>query len=112
MSGARTPGRVGTPAATRLATRLAVHVQPRASRSAIVGEHGGALKVRLAAPPVDNAANEALVAFIAGVLDVPRRQVRLVSGASSRRKLLEIDGIDAATLAERIAQAGAGAARS
>jgi len=87
-------------------------VQPRASRSAIVGEHGGALKVRLAAPPVDNAANEALVAFIAGVLGVPRRQVRLVSGAGSRRKLLEIDGIDAATLAVRIAQAGAGAARS
>ena len=86
-------------------TRLAVHVQPRASRSAIVGEHGGALKVRLAAPPVDNAANEALVAFIAGVLGLPRRHVRLVAGATSRRKLLEIDGMDAATLAARIAQA-------
>ncbi len=90
---------------SRPAARLAVHVQPRASRSEIVGEHGGALKVRLAAPPVDNAANEALVAFIAGALGVPRRQVRLVAGATNRRKLLEIDGMDAATLAARIAAA-------
>jgi uncharacterized protein (TIGR00251 family) len=95
----------GSRPATRLATRLAVHVQPRASRSEIVGEHGGALKVRLAAPPVDNAANEALVAFIADTLGLPRRQVRLVSGATNRRKLLEIDGMDAATLAARIAHA-------
>jgi uncharacterized protein (TIGR00251 family) len=91
----------------RLASRLAIHVQPRAARNEIVGEHGGALKVRLAAPPVDNAANEALVAFMAETLGLPRRQVRLVAGAGSRRKLLEIDGLDAAALAARLAQAGA-----
>jgi uncharacterized protein (TIGR00251 family) len=85
-----------------ISSRLAVHVQPRASRSAVVGEHGGALKIRLAAPPVDGAANEALVEFVAGQLGVPRRQVRLVGGAASRRKLLEIDGLDAATVAARM----------
>lgn len=91
--------------------RLAVHVQPRASRSELAGQHGGALKVRLAAPPVDNAANEALVEFMAGVLGLPRRQVRLVGGATSRRKLLEVEGMDAATLAARLAAAQAPAAR-
>jgi hypothetical protein len=83
-------------------TRLAVHVQPRAARSEVVGEHGGALKIRLAAPPVDGAANEALVEFVAARLGLPRRQVRLVGGAASRRKLLEIDGMDAATVAARL----------
>lgn len=75
--------------------RFDVHVQPRASRSEIVGEHGGALKVRLAAPPVEGAANEALVELLAGALHVPRRDVRIVSGAASRRKVVEVDGVDA-----------------
>jgi uncharacterized protein len=83
-------------------SRLAVHVQPRATRSEVVGEHGGALKIRLAAPPVDNAANEALVAFVAERLGLPRRQVRLVRGLTNRRKLLEIDGMDAATVAAKL----------
>jgi uncharacterized protein (TIGR00251 family) len=78
--------------------RLTVHVQPRASRSEVVGPHGDALKIRLASPPVDNAANEELVAFVAARLGIPRRQVRVVSGFTSRRKVLEIDGVDAATL--------------
>ena len=78
--------------------RLTVHVQPRASRSEVVGPHGDALKIRLASPPVDNAANEELVAFIAARLGLPKRQVRVVSGFTSRRKVLEIDGVDAATL--------------
>jgi uncharacterized protein (TIGR00251 family) len=83
-------------------SRLAVHVQPRAARSEVVGEHGGALKIRLAAPPVDNAANEALVAFVAERLGLPRRQVRLVGGLTNRRKLLEIEGMDAATVAAKL----------
>jgi uncharacterized protein (TIGR00251 family) len=74
--------------------RVAVRVQPRASRSELAGEHGGALKVRLQAPPVDGAANEALVEFLARALGVARRDVRIVSGQSSRSKVVEIDGIE------------------
>ena len=72
--------------------RLSVHVQPRATRSEIVGLHGAALKVRLQAPPVDGAANEALVALLAERLGVARRSVRVVAGASSRAKTVEVDG--------------------
>ena len=74
------------------AVRFNVHVQPRASRTEIVGEHGGALRVRLAAPPVDNAANEALVELLAKALHVPRRDIRIVAGVASRRKVVEVDG--------------------
>ena len=72
--------------------RVSVHVQPRATRSEIVGLHGAALKVRLQAPPVDGAANEALVALLAERLGVARRAVRVVAGASSRAKTVEVDG--------------------
>lgn len=72
-----------------------VHVQPRASRSEVVGTHGAALKVRLLAPPVDGAANDALVALLAEKLGVPRRDVRIVQGATSRAKVVEIDGTTA-----------------
>lgn len=72
--------------------RFAVRVQPRASRSEIVGLHGDALKVRLAAPPVEGAANVALVELLADVLGVARRSVRIVSGATARAKIVEVDG--------------------
>ena len=72
--------------------RVAVHAQPRASRSEIVGQHGAALKVRLQAPPVDGAANEALVRLLAESLGVSQRSVRVVAGATSRAKTVEIDG--------------------
>ena len=72
--------------------RVAVHVQPRASRSEIIGVHGAALKVRLQAPPVDGAANEALVRLLADSLGVPHRSVRVVAGATSRAKTVEVDG--------------------
>lgn len=74
--------------------RFAVHVQPRASHSEIVGLHGDALKIRLAAPPVDGAANEALIRFLADALGIARSAVRIVSGATSRGKVVEVDGID------------------
>ena len=74
---------------------LLVQVQPRASRSRVVGEHGGYLKVQLAAPPVDGAANAALLELLADLLGVPRRQVSLVSGESSRRKRVRAVGVDA-----------------
>ena len=72
--------------------RVAVHVQPRASRSEIIGQHGAALKVRLQAPPVDGAANEALVTLLAERLGVARRSVRVIAGATSRSKTVEVDG--------------------
>jgi uncharacterized protein (TIGR00251 family) len=73
--------------------RFSVHVQPRASRSELVGVHGSALKIRLSAPPVDGAANEALVIFLAALFAVPRRAVRILAGESSRSKIVEIEGV-------------------
>ena len=72
--------------------KFAVRVQPRASRSEIVGLHGEALKVRLAAPPVDGAANAALVELLADALGVSRSAVRIISGETSRGKVVEVDG--------------------
>jgi uncharacterized protein (TIGR00251 family) len=78
-----------------LATRLRIYVQPRASKTAVIGMHGDAVHIRLAAPPVDNAANEALVKLVAERLGIAQRQVRVVAGATSRRKIIEIDGMSA-----------------
>ena len=75
--------------------RVRVHVQPRAASTEIAGVHGDALKVRLSAPPVDGAANEALMALLAERFGVPRRAVRVVSGHSARAKVVELDGVDA-----------------
>jgi hypothetical protein len=69
-----------------------VRVQPRASRNEVVGTHGAALKVRLLAPPADGAANNALASLLSERLGVPPRAVRIISGASSRSKTVEIDG--------------------
>jgi len=73
--------------------RFAVRVQPRASRSEVVGVHGEALRIRLSAPPVGGAANEQLVIFLADIFAVSRRSVRILAGESSRSKLVEIDGV-------------------
>jgi uncharacterized protein len=66
--------------------RFAVRVVPRASRSAVMGEHDGSLRVRLAAPPVDGAANEELVRVLARALDVSARDVEITSGHTSKVK--------------------------
>src|SRR5262249_6009862 len=79
--------------ATKTGVRLIVHVQPKASRTELAGLYGEALNLRVAAPPVDGAANAAVITFLADRLGVPRASVRLVTGAASRRKGLEIDGI-------------------
>ena len=93
MDASPTPGVLGI---TRRGdtVRFTVRVQPRASRSEVAGLHGEALKVRLAAPPVDGAANEALVRLLADLLDVPRRAVRIEGGHASRSKLVEVDGVE------------------
>jgi uncharacterized protein (TIGR00251 family) len=78
------------------AVELAVLVQPRASRTRVVGEHDGLLKIQLAAPPVDGEANAALLEFLAKRLGVPRRQVSLVAGDTSRRKRVRVEELGAA----------------
>lgn len=82
---------------------LAVKVQPRASRNEIVGELGGALKIKLTAPPVDSAANEALVVFLAEKVGCAKSAVTLARGQRSRHKTVLIDGIDARRVAEKLA---------
>ena len=81
---------------------VSVRVIPRAGRDAVAGERDGALLVRLAAAPVDGAANEALVRVLAETLGVPRRAVALVSGERSRRKRVRIAGLTAAAAARRL----------
>ncbi|MBK7905531.1 MAG: DUF167 domain-containing protein [Gemmatimonadetes bacterium] len=80
------------------AVRFAVRVQPRSSRTGVEGVHGDALKVRVNAPPVDGAANEAVVEVLAEALGVPRRLIRIVTGESSRSKVVEIAGVGAAAI--------------
>ena len=69
---------------------LSLHVQPGAKRSAVAGAHGDALKIRLAAPPVDGKANAELVRFLADAFGVPLRNVALVRGDTSRTKVVRI----------------------
>lgn len=71
---------------------LVLHVQPGAKRTEISGLHGEALKIRLAAPPVDGKANEALLSFIAEVFAVPQRNVELLRGGQSRHKRVKVTG--------------------
>ena len=78
-----------------------VLVSPRASRSEIVGEHDGALRVRIAAAPVEGAANEDLARVLAKAFDVPRTAVEIVAGHSSKRKTVSIMG-DVATKLESL----------
>jgi uncharacterized protein (TIGR00251 family) len=73
--------------------RITVYVQPRAAKSQLAGMHDGCIKIRLAAPPVDGAANSALIEFIAQRLGIAKRQVRITAGLTSRRKVVEIEGV-------------------
>jgi uncharacterized protein (TIGR00251 family) len=84
---------------------VAVHAQPRASRSKLVGEHDGRLKVQLAAPPVDGEANAALVELFAELFGVPKRQVEVVSGQTGRRKVVRVAGVTVETAERAIAEA-------
>jgi len=84
---------------------ITLRVIPRAGRTVVAGVREGALLVRLAAPPVEGAANEALVAFLADRLGVPRRHVSLVAGTRARDKRVHIAGITAAAAAGRLSPA-------
>lgn len=81
---------------------LAVLVQPRASRTRVVGEHDGRLKIALAAPPVDGEANAALLAFLGSALGVRRADVTLLDGEASRRKRLSVRGVAAAEIRAKL----------
>lgn len=82
--------------------RFAIHVQPRSKRPGIDGLHGDALRVRVQAPPVDGAANDAVVAVIAAALGVPARAVHIAAGQSGRQKLVDVDGISAPAAQARL----------
>lgn len=82
---------------------LVVLVQPRASRTKVVGEHDGRLKIALAAPPVDGEANAALVEFLSDELGVRKADVSLLDGDTSRRKRLAVRGVTAADAATKLA---------
>ena len=73
---------------------LELHVQPGAKVSAVVGEHGGRLKLKIAAPAVDNKANAALLTWLAAQLGVPKSAVRLVRGESSRQKTVAVCSVN------------------
>ncbi len=85
--------------------RITVQVVPRSSKNSLAWEQG-VLKARLTAPPVDGAANEALIALLAERLGLPRRDIRIVHGATSRRKTVEIEGITPEELEERMGGGG------
>ena len=78
---------------------LEVPVQPRASRSRVVGEHDGRVKIQLAAPPVDGEANAALVEFLARALRVRKADVTIERGETGRRKTVRVVGVTAAQAA-------------
>ena len=75
------------------ALTLTLHIQPGAKKTEVAGEHGDALKIRLAAPPVDGKANAALLEFIAEKLGVAKSAVTLKSGQTSRRKVVEVGDV-------------------
>jgi uncharacterized protein len=81
---------------------LRLRVIPRARRTEISGRRGDAILVRLAAPPVDGAANDALIAFLAERLEIPRRQIALARGATTRDKTIAVDGLSPAEIARRL----------
>ena len=82
--------------------RFAIHVQPRSKKPGIDGTHGDALRVRVHAPPVEGAANDAVVALPADALGVPSRAVHIAAGQSGRQKLVDVDGVDAARALSRL----------
>ncbi len=84
--------------------RLLVHVQPRAKREEIAGWQGERLRLRVTAPPVEGAANEAVVRLLADLLGVRRSQVTITRGVKSREKTVVVEGLSAEGLRQRIAE--------
>jgi len=91
--------------ATNDGTSFAVRVQPRAKRNAVVGEMSGAVKIALTAPPVEGKANEACIAFLADLLEVPRSSITIAAGETSRNKIIRVSGLKAAEVDQRLQNA-------
>ena len=82
--------------------RIAIRVQPRASRNTISGVRAGILRIRVTAPPVDGQANAAAIALLARALDVPKSSIHLVKGASSREKTLTVESMSQEEVDQRL----------
>lgn len=82
-----------------------VRVQPRARKNGIMGEAGECLKLALSAPPVEGRANEACIAYLAGLLSVPRSSVTIAMGAGTRNKVVRVIGLSSAQVKERLSKA-------
>src|SRR5262245_57259191 len=87
------------------AITFAVRVQPRASKSGVAGELDGALKIRLAAPPVDGEANEELVRLLAKLFGAPRQRIAILSGQTSKNKIVRVSGISVEKVEKVLAEA-------
>jgi uncharacterized protein len=85
---------------------LRLRVQPRASRTELAGSYGDALRVRLGAPPVEGAANQALIRLLADLLSVPRSAVQVIAGEKSRSKIVAVSGIGPEQAARRLGLGG------
>ncbi|HEX5734237.1 MAG TPA: DUF167 domain-containing protein [Blastocatellia bacterium] len=79
-----------------------VRVQPRASRTEVAGEHAGAIKLRIVAPPVEGKANRECIRFLARLLEVPPRAIEIVSGDSSRDKIIRVENMSAARVRDAL----------
>ncbi len=106
MSTSRQGAAAGPFTAVPGGVEIQIKVIPRAGRTALAGFRDGALLVRLAAAPVDGAANDALVEAIADALGVPKRAVSIVSGERSRQKRLRVTGVGVDTVAAQVATSG------
>ncbi len=74
--------------------RIRLLIQPKASKNEVLGPHNGEIRIRLTSPPVDGKANESLIGFLSDLFRVPKRDITIVRGATSRHKMVEIAGVD------------------
>ncbi|MFQ5550016.1 MAG: DUF167 domain-containing protein [Gemmatimonadales bacterium] len=81
---------------------LAVYLQPRASRTEVIGRHGDAIKIRVAAPPVGGAANKELTSFLSKILKVPKTRIVISRGQSGRLKMIAVEGLTDTELTRRL----------
>ena len=84
------------------AGRVTIHVVPRARKTELAGTYGDAIRIRIAAPPADGAANAALTRYLAQLLRVPVSKVQIVAGALGRRKVVEIEGLSSEAIKQTL----------
>jgi hypothetical protein len=92
---------------TAAGLEVRLHVQPRARRCEVSGVHGGALKLKVTAPPVDDAANRAILEFFSDLLGISKSSLQIISGLKSREKVLRIQNLSSIIFLERIGRIGA-----